>query len=274
MQMHAEVAGAAREEVRSVWNDELEIHVQVGGSGPPLFFLHAAGGLRWTPFLDRLAEDYTVYAPQLPGTHPSDPHAIHKVDNFADLLLMYEELVRALGIAGAPVIGESFGGMMAADLAAHFPELFSKLVLLAPAGLWLDDHPPTVFELTAAKPEEVPGYLFANPDSDIAKAFFAMPDDPELIPGIVASLVWAQGCSGKFLWPIPDQGAAKRLHRVSAPTLILFGSEDRVMPAVYGEEYARLIPGSRLEIFDGCGHIPQVEELERTLELVSSFLHD
>jgi pimeloyl-ACP methyl ester carboxylesterase len=274
MQMHAGVVGAAREEVRSVWNDELEIHVQVGGSGPPLLFLHAAGGLRWGEFLDRLGEHYTVYAPQLPGTHPSDPHAIDKVDNFADLVLIYEELVRALGIAGAPVIGESFGGMMAADLAAHFPELFSKVVLLAPAGLWLDDHPPTVFELTAAKPEEVPGYLFANPDSDVAKAFFAMPDDPELIPGIVAALVWAQGCSGKFLWPIPDQGTAKRLHRVIAPTLIVFGSEDRVMPAIYGEEYARRIAGSRLEIFEGCGHIPQVEELERTLELVTSFLGD
>lgn len=271
--MTAEV-GAVSEEVRRVWNDGLEIHVQVGGSGPPLLFLHAAGGLRWGAFQDRLAESYTVYAPQLPGTHPSDPHAIDKVENFADLVLAYEELVRALGIAGAPVIGESFGGMLAADLAAHFPALFSKVVLLAPAGLWLDDHPPAVFELTAAKPEEVPGYLFANPDSEIAQAFFALPEDPELIPGIIAALVWAQGCSGKFLWPIPEQGTAKRLHRVSAPTLIVFGSEDRVMPAVYGEEYARLIPGSRLEIFEGCGHIPQVEELERTLELVGSFLRD
>jgi pimeloyl-ACP methyl ester carboxylesterase len=60
---------------------------------------------------------------------------------------------------------------------------------------------------------------------------------------------------------------------VTAPTLIVFGSEDRVMPAIYGEEYARLIPGRRLEIFEGCGHIPAVEELERTLELVSSFLN-
>jgi hypothetical protein len=52
-QKHAEVAGGAPQEVRSVWNDELEIHVQVGGSGPPLLFLHAAGGLRWTEFLTR-----------------------------------------------------------------------------------------------------------------------------------------------------------------------------------------------------------------------------
>ena len=272
--MNAEVAGAAREEVRSVWNDTVEIHVQVLGSGPPLLWLHAAGGLRLTEFSDRLAERFTIYAPQLPGTHPSDPHAIHKIENFADLVLMYEELVRALGIAGAPVIGESFGGMMAADLAAHFPGLFSRLVLLAPAGLWREDNPPAVFELMAAAPEKVPAFLFANPDSEIAQAFFALPDDPELIPGLIASLVWAQGCSGKFLWPIPDQGTAKRLHRVSAPTLIVWGSEDRVMPAVHGEEYTRLIAGSRLEVLQGCGHIPQVEELERTFELVTSFLDE
>jgi pimeloyl-ACP methyl ester carboxylesterase len=257
---------------RTVWNGEVEIHTRVEGSGPPLLFLHSAGGLRWGPFLERLAASYTIYAPQLPGTHPSDPYAIHKVESFWDLLLIYEELVGALGIAGAPAVGESFGGMIAADLAAHFPALLSKLVLLAPAGLWREDQPPRVVELTSATPEEAPGYLFADPGSEIAKQFFALPEDHELIPGLVASLVWAQGCSAKFLWPIPDHGAARRLHRVTAPTLIIFGTEDRVMPAVHGEEYAKLIAGSRLELIEGCGHIPHVEALERTFELVSAFL--
>jgi pimeloyl-ACP methyl ester carboxylesterase len=86
--------------------------------------------------------------------------------------------------------------------------------------------------------------------------------------------VWAQGCSAKFLWPIPDQGVAGRLHRVSAPTLIIFGREDRVMPAVHGEEYEKLIRGSRLVIIDRCGHIPHIEQLESTWELVSGFLAD
>ena len=263
-----------REESRSVWNDTLEIHVRVAGAGPPLLFLHSAGGLRWGEFLDRLAERYTVYAPMLPGTHPSDPHAIYKVDNFADLLLMYEELIGQLGIAGAPVVGESFGGMIAADLAAHFPSIFSKLVLLAPAGLWRDDDPPAVVALTSATPDQLPGYLFYEPDSEVARATFALPDDPELIPAIIAAAVWAQGCSAKFLWPIPDQGVAGRLHRVSAPTLIIFGREDRVMPAVHGEEYEKLIRGSRLVIIDRCGHIPHIEQLESTWELVSGFLAD
>jgi len=271
--VHVEASGAAvRDELVSVWNDQLEIHVKVAGSGPPLLYLHAAGGLRWGPFLDRLSAGSTVYAPELPGTSAADPQAIHKVENFADLLLIYEELVHGLGIAGAPAIGESLGGMMAADLAAHFPSLLSKLVLIAPAGLWRDDHPPRAIELISGPPELAPSYLFFDHESELATAFFALPDDPELIPPVIAAAVWAQGCASKFLWPIPDHGLAKRLHRLVAPTLIIFGREDRVIPSIYGQEFAERIPGSRLEILERCGHIPAVEQLEQTLDLVIEFL--
>jgi len=261
-----------REEVVGVWAEGLEIHVTVAGAGPPLLFLHSAGGPRWTAFNDWLAERHTVYAPELPGTSAGDPRAIDRIDTFADLVLAYEELVGALGIEGAVAVGESFGGMLAADLAAHFPALLSKLVLLAPAGLWLEAQPPRVIELISGPPERAPEYLFFDPSSEIAQEFFRLPDDPEVIPGIIAALVWAQGCSSKFLWPIPDHGLAKRLHRVTAPTLIVFGREDRVMPAVHGEEFARAIAGSRLELIERCGHIPHVEALERTREAVGAFL--
>ena len=272
--MHVGAAGVPIEEGVACGTARLEIHVRVAGPGPPLFFVHSAGGPRWLEFNDWLAEDFTVYAPELPGTSPADPHAIHKVETFADLLLMYEELVHGLGIAGAVAIGESLGGMMAADLAAHFPSLFSKLVLLSPAGLWRDDAPPRAIELISGPPERAPEYLFFDYQSELAQAFFALPDDPELIPPIIAAMVWAQGCASKFLWPIPDHGLAKRLHRVTAPTLIIFGREDRVIPSIYGQEFAERIAGSRLELIDSCGHIPHVEQLERTHELVAAFLRE
>ena len=267
-----EASAALRGEVVTVWDGRLEVSVKIAGSGPPLFFAHSAGGPRWIPFLDWLAESHTVYAPDLPGTTAGKPRMIDNVETFADLVLAYEELVRALGIEGAVAIGESFGGMTIADMAATFTSLFSKLVLLSPAGLWLDDHPPLAVELTAARPERAPEYLFWDPSSDTAQDFFRLPEDPDLIPGIIASLVWAQGCASKFLWPIPDQGLAKRLHRVTVPTLIVFGRQDRVIPAEHGAEFARLIPGSRLELIDDCGHIPQIERAERTRELVGEFL--
>lgn len=271
--MEAQQAGGAlREEVVTVWDGELDLHVKVAGSGPPLLFVHSAGGPRWTPFHDWLASAHTVYAPDLPGTTPGEARAIDKVDTFGDLLLMYEEMVRALGIEGAVAVGESLGGMIVADLAAHFTELFSKLVLLAPAGLWLDEHPPRAVELFAGPPELAPQFLFDDPDSEIAQDFFRLPDDPDLIAQIIAAAVWAQGCASKFLWPIPDQGLRKRLHRVVTPTLIIFGREDQVIPSIYGGEFARAIAGSQLELIEQCGHIPAVEQLERTKELVGAFL--
>jgi pimeloyl-ACP methyl ester carboxylesterase len=271
MDAHA-TAGPTREEVVPVWTDGLEIHVKVAGSGPPLLFLHSAGGPRWTPFNDWLAERHTVYAPDLPGTTLGDPRAIDLVETFADLVLAYEELVHALGIDGAVAVGESFGGMIAADLAAHFPALFSKLVLLSPAGLWLDEEPPRAIELISGPPERAPEYLFLDSGGEIAQDFFRLPDDSDLVAQIIAQAVWAPGCSSKFMWPIPDQGLAKRLHRVTVPTLIIFGREDRVIPSVYGREFAERIASSRLEVIDRCGHIPHVEQAGRTRELVAEFL--
>ena len=75
------------------------------------------------------------------------------------------------------MVGQSFGGMLALELAAHFPSLFSRVVVLDPIGLWLDDHP--VANWVAVAPEELPGLLFHQPDGDAARAMFTPPDDPE-----------------------------------------------------------------------------------------------
>lgn len=134
-------ANTVRDEAVDVWDGRLRLHVKVAGDGPPLVFFHPLAGLAWDPFLDQLAARHTVYAPQHPGTTPGDPRAIDQVQTFWELLLCYEELLRALGLDRPTAVGQSYGGMVAADLAANFPQLFSRLVLLSPAGLWRDDAP-------------------------------------------------------------------------------------------------------------------------------------
>jgi len=84
-------------------------------------------------------KDNFVYAPEHPGTSPGDPQAIREVQTYWELLLIYIELAGKLGLERPVAIGQSFGGMVAADLAASFPRLFSALVLLSPLGLWRDD---------------------------------------------------------------------------------------------------------------------------------------
>ena len=120
-----------RDEVVEVCDGRLRLHVKVAGSGPPVVFFHPLPGLEWQPLLDRLAERYTVYAPEHPGTSPGDPQAIREVHTLWELLLAYEEALRALGLERPAVVGMSFGGMVAADLAASFPQALSRLVLLS-----------------------------------------------------------------------------------------------------------------------------------------------
>ena len=254
----------------STWNDAVTLRFRVGGDGPPLVYLHPAAGLAWDPFLDKLAEHYTVYAPEFPGTTPGDPYAIHKVDDLWDTVLIYEQALRELGLAGAPVIAQSCGGMLAAELAAAYPGLFSQVVLLDPIGLWRDDAP--VANWISAAPQELPGMLFADPAGEAAQAMLTMPTDPEELASAQAQMVWNLGATGKLCWPIPDKGLRKRLHRISAPTLIVWGEEDKLISAVYAEEFRSRIADSRVELIPKAGHIPQVEQTEATWIAVSAFL--
>jgi pimeloyl-ACP methyl ester carboxylesterase len=261
-----------RDEVLEVWGGRLKLHVKVAGSGPPLLYFHPLPGLAWQPLLDRLAESFTVYAPEHPGTSPGDHLAIHQVDRFSDLLLIYEEALRSLGLERPRAIGQSFGGMVAADLAATFPDLFAKLVLISPIGLWRDDVPIRLVDMLTGPEDEIASYLFADPGSEAAQATLALPEDPELIPKAIAQNVWNIGCTTKFAWPIADHGLVNRLHRVAAPTLILWGKQDVLVPAEYADEFAQRIPGSRVELLDECGHVPQVDQPEQTRAVLSEFL--
>jgi pimeloyl-ACP methyl ester carboxylesterase len=247
-----------------------EAKVKTAGSGPPLFYLHAAGGPIWDPFVEWLCERYTVFAPHHPGTGETARDAIYAVDNLWDLVLIYEEILDALNLASVPVIGTSFGGMMAMELAAHQPTRVSKMVLLDPIGLWREDAPIAPYMLMP--PDKLVATLYKHLDSPPVQAALKMPDDPKGIAVATADLVWALGATGKFVWPIPDKGLKKRLHRIKAPTLIVWGEDDALISSVYAEEFAKRIANSRIEIIKDCGHVPQVERLDVLKPLVTKFL--
>jgi len=259
------------ERVISVWNDQINLRFKVTGQGPALVYLHPAAGLAWDEFLAQLAREYTIYAPEFPGTSPADPYAIHKVDDLWQLVLLYEEAIRKLDI-GTPVLaGQSFGGMIAAELAASYPDRFTKVILLDPIGLWRDEQP--VANWIAAPPTALPDMLFADPDGEAAKAMLTLPSDPEEAIAVGAGLVWALGCTGKLVWPIPDKGLEQRLHRITAPTLIVWGEQDKLIPPSYADLFAARISGSKVALIPGAGHIPQVEATDATYAQVEAFLH-
>jgi len=259
-----------REEIVPVGGGRLDMRVQVRGSGPPLVFLHPAGGFAWDPFLEELAGQRTVYAPLVPGVSPADPDAIDEVRDLWELVLCEQEALSALGLEGADIVGSSFGGMLACELQATFPGMFGKLVLLAPIGLWRDDAPVTNWMMTA--PPDFPALLFADPGSDAAQVTFALPEDPTARADAIAAATWAMGCTAKFVWPVPDRGLDRRLHRITAPTLVVWGSADALISSVYAEEFGKRIAGARVELLAGCGHVIQTERQNETLALVRDFL--
>jgi pimeloyl-ACP methyl ester carboxylesterase len=270
--MRAPTAPSVTRRSVDVAGGRLSLGFQVAGSGPPLLYLHPAAGMgHWDDFLATLAERYTVYAPEVPGTTPGDPNAIHQVRDIWELVLVYEEAIRGLELEEKPVlIGQSFGGMLAAELAAAYPDLCSRLVLLAPIGLWREDAPLANWMDTP--PEQLPALLFADPTGPAAQGMFAMPDDPEMVIAIQSAMVWAMGGTGKFVWPIPERGLRRRLHRIRVPTLVLWGEQDRLNPVAYAGEFGDTISGSTVHVVANAGHIPQVEAPDETLAQVNAFL--
>lgn len=258
------------EHVVDVWEGSIRLRVKVSGTGPALVYLHPSAGLAWDPFLERLTESYTVYAPEFPGTSPEDPYAIHKVHDLWQVVLMYEEALRQLGVVQPVLMGQSFGGMLACELAAAYPDRFDRLVLLDPVGLWRDEMP--VANWIAAPPTALPEMLFADPTGPAATAMLTPPEDPEAAIAAGAGLVWALGCTGKLMWPIPEKGLESRLHRISAPTLIVWGEEDRLISSAYAELFAAKIADSTVAKIADAGHIPQVEQTEATHAAVAPFL--
>lgn len=260
-----------QERTLSVWRDRIRMRVLSKGSGPALVFFHGPWGLSWDPFLDELAQSFTVYAPEHPGTTPGQPDDIHHLDTVWDLVLCYDELLEALGLAAAGFVGHSFGAMVACEVAAAAPRRASRLVLIDPLGFWRDDAPITNWMLL--NPGELPGHVFHQPEGEAARRMFAISGDGEAAIMARVAMTWAMGATGKFIWPIPDKGLKKRIHRIKAPTLLVWGTEDRLIPPVYAEEFSRHLAGARLETVDRAGHAPHLEQPKAVARLVQDFLN-
>jgi pimeloyl-ACP methyl ester carboxylesterase len=258
-----------REQTVAVWQGRVRMRVLSDGSGPALVFLHGSWGLAWDPFLDELARTFTVYAPEHPGTSPGAQDDIYHLDGLWDLVLCYDELLTALRLDDAAVVGHSFGGMVACELAAAYPRRVRRLALIAPLGFWRDAEP--VVNWVALNPADLPGRIVRDPASEAARRLFGPSEPPDEAIAARVRLLWAMGATGKFIWPLPDKGLKRRIHRVTAPTLLLWGKDDRLVPPIYADEFTKRLPSARLETIDGAGHAPHVEQPEAVARIVKEF---
>jgi pimeloyl-ACP methyl ester carboxylesterase len=238
--------------------------VLVAGTGEPLLFVHGAGGLFWDPFLDALAAEHTVYAVEHPGGNVSED--LDHLPGIWELVLFYDELLDTLGLDSVRVVGHSFGGMVAAELAANSPRRVSRLVLIAPVGFWREDHP--IPDIAGVPPERLVELVLADPSSPLAAMLTPPADDPQAL--FEAAMRMASILH--FIWPIPDKGLDRRIHRVSAPTLLVWGEQDRLVDPVYAEEFTSRLRDSRLVTIPDAGHLPTLEQTAAVVPPVLGFL--
>jgi pimeloyl-ACP methyl ester carboxylesterase len=245
------------------------IEVVEAGKGRDLLYLHGAGGhMPGDPLIAALASKYRVHAPLLPGYGQSTGE--DGLRDMLDITLHALDVLEALKLKKPIVVGHSMGGMIAAEMAAVARTEVTRLCLLAPAGLWLDDHP--IADIFSKLPYELPGLLFhdAAAGQELLASGGNM-EDPEFLKQFLVMNARRMGMAGKILFPIPDRGLGQRLHRISAKTLIVWGAEDALIPPVYGRAFKKAISKSKLVKIARAGHAVGQEKPAAVLEALRNF---
>ncbi|HLH75835.1 MAG TPA: alpha/beta hydrolase [Candidatus Binataceae bacterium] len=238
------------------------------GKGADLVWLHGLGGVHAVdPAIEALAQSYRVIAPVAPGFN--DRAELDQIMNIHELVLDYDDLLEELRLDQLPVVGHSFGAMLAAELAAHFPRRPSKLVLLSPLGLWNDAYP--VADIFAQPYLQVENFLW----HDVAARDRLAAQQAEGQNQVERIIAIAQGLTAvtKFIWPIPDKGLRRRLPRIKARTLIVLGGEDQFVPPAYAHDFAAGIARIQSLVVPGAGHMLPYEKPMEVMPAVQRFLN-
>jgi pimeloyl-ACP methyl ester carboxylesterase len=247
------------------------VHLLRGGAGEPVLFLHAAGGAgAWLPFHAELAgAGFEVIAPDHPGFGQSDDFP--EVEAIDDLVYHYLDVLDGLSLARPHVVGASFGGWIAAELAVHSPHLIGSLTLLSAAGLRLPEHP--VADVFLMPPAKLAAALFHDPLLVPPPASAPPPGAAPDLDSIIAAYREATSLA-RFSWVpyLSDPKLERRLRRITAPTLVVAPSDDRLIPVAHARRYAALIDGADYAEVAECGHAMYVERPAEFASLVASFL--
>jgi pimeloyl-ACP methyl ester carboxylesterase len=253
-------------ESRTIALQGIELHVQRQGAGPPLLMLHGGDGPQghW-PFFQRLTERFEVIAPTHPGFAGS-PLPEH-FDDLEDLVYLYLDFMDALDLRDTVLMGFSMGGWAAAEIAVRTTQRLSHLILVDAVGIKPGDR----------ETRDIAD-IFGMPDAEVARLLY---HDPSRAPHL-SQLTEAQSATlaanriahAFYTWDpyMHNPKLRYRLHRIDVPALLIWGANDGLVSAAYAEAYRQLIPGARLVVIPEAGHLPQVEQPERFVEHVLSFL--
>ncbi len=255
----------------------LSVHYRDEGSGPPLVLLHGTGSSlhTWDGFAAALAPHFRVVRMDLPGFGLTGPIEgdDYRIDRYVEFV---EEFRKALGMESFALAGNSLGGLIGWRYAAAHPAQVSALVLLDSAGFHID-KPALVFKLA-----RVPGLNWLltklDPRALVEKTIHdCYGDQRKVTPELVEryqQLSLRAGNRRAFVAraALPQEDRTSDLAGLRVRTLVLWGREDRIIPVEHAQRFASAIPGARLIVYDGVGHVPMEEIPERSAADAEAFL--
>ena len=248
-----------------------KIHYVETGTGPTVILLHGLGGSTqaWQFNIAPLAERYHVVVPDQIGFGKSDkPLVNYRIGTYVDFL---DQFCKQLKIERASLVGNSMGGWIAAAFTAAFPDRVDKLVLVDAAG-----HAPP-------KDLDTRSFYGLNPTTRegmkvlVAKVFYnkLFLTDAAIDQAIAARLAAGDGYTINSITESIIRGEDfldQTVKTIKNPTLIIWGRQDGLVPLSEGEQFNKDIAGSKLIVFDQCGHVPNFEKAGEFNAAVLKFL--
>ena len=236
-------------------------------SGPPLVYVHSAGGeTDWTPFHDAMARRHRLIAPVLPGFSYSE--GLAEVRSIADFAWRLIDAMAELGLEGVPAVGFSLGGWVLLEAAVLRPPLFSRLVVVNSAGVRVEGHP--MGDLFQDNFDALRRLLFHDPDDRdvVSQAMPLSMEDARILPWLKAREATARVGWNPLLH---NPRLPAHLRRIECPTLVVHARGDRLLPLAGSEQIAERIPDARLHVVEDAGHMFPWERPAEFARLVTDF---
>ena len=252
-----------------------KIQYRRSGSGPALVYLHSANGEgEGLLLLDLLADRYDVVAPMFPGF--GDSEGLEQVDDMEDATFHLLDLLERLDVDRPILVGSSLGGWMAAELATRYPDRVERLVLVNPAGLYLQGA--EIKDIFGRKVEEMVPDLYYDQQHPMAQlmlqfAALAADRDAELPFEMVKPVFQTMAATAKLGWDpyLHNPKLRKRLWRITAPTLVVRGAADTLIPEAHARTYAAEIPGATYQEIGEAAHMVMIERPDVLASAIAEF---
>ena len=247
----------------------ISVEALIAGAGPPLLFLHGGDYVAQNrPFLDSLAQRFRVIAPRPPGFgNTQRPAWFRTVGDIAYLCL---DLLDRLDLRDATLVGSSFGGWVALEIAVRSTARLGRLVLIDTLGVKFGGREERdIADIYALPADEVLRRTFSDPARFVPD--YAQLDDAEL-----QAIAHDREATALYGWKpyMHNPALVHWLHRVTLPSLVLWGEQDGIVAPSYGERLAAALPEARFERIARAAHYPQIEQPEMVAHQIARFAQE